>query len=103
MRRSYAEFLEQLKKALLGPSAKLPLNVRQDILEGRILEGVLNAFVVRVRGNASSITQEHIDELKAKGLSEDEIFEATVCAAFVAGAERYQAAMKAMAGSTDAP
>jgi hypothetical protein len=102
MRKSYAEFLDQLQKQLLGPLGKLPADVRRDIIDGRILEGKLNAFVVRVRANATSVTQEHIDELKASGLGEDEIFEATICAAFLAGLERYQVAMKALSGSTDA-
>jgi hypothetical protein len=102
MRKPYAPFLEQLKASLLDKGCVLPVEVRTDIIAGRILEGALNAFVVRVRGNASSITQQHIDELKAGGLTEDEIFEATLCAAFLAGHERYQAAMKAMGEQTDA-
>ena len=103
VRQSYADHLNRLKEQLLGPLGKLSVAVRRDVLEGRIVEGVLNAFVVRVRANATSVTQEHIDELKASGLSEDEIFDATLCAAFVAGAERYQAAMNALKEAKDAP
>jgi len=102
MRDSYSDYLSRLREQLLGPLGKLSPGIRRDILEGRIVEGALNAFVVRIRGNASSVTQEHIDELKAAGLDEDEIFDAAVCAAFVAGAERYQAAMKALNEAGDA-
>jgi hypothetical protein len=102
MRASYAEFITRLKRQLEGPLGKLPLKVRQDILEGRILDEPLNAFVVRVRANAVSVTQEHIDELKASGLDEDAIFDASVCAAFFAGWERWQAGMKALGKSGDA-
>jgi hypothetical protein len=101
MRNSYAKFMERLRKRLLEPDAELPGDVRREIIEGRIVDEPLNAFVVRIRANASSITQEHIDQLKAKGFAEDQIFEATVCAAFRAGLERYQAAMSALEGDVD--
>jgi hypothetical protein len=103
VRQPYADFLRQLREQLLGPLGKLPASVRLDILEGRIVDGVLNTFVVRVRANATSVTQGHIDELKAAGLDEDEIFDAAVCAAFYAGFERYQAGVNALKGTTDAP
>ena len=99
----FPEYLEKLRAQLVGPLGKLSEPIRRDILEGRIVEGALNAFVVRVRANATSITQAHIDELKASGLDEDEIFDAAVCAAFFAGAERWQAAMNALKEAGDAP
>jgi hypothetical protein len=102
VREPFGPFLERLRQQLVGPLGKLPAHVRRDIIEGRILDGPLNAFVVRVRANATSVTQQHIDELKASGLDEDEIFDAAVCAAFVAGVERYEAGMKALRGSSDA-
>jgi alkylhydroperoxidase family enzyme len=102
MRQPYDQFLDQLRGQLLGPLGKLSASVRRDIMEGRLVEGALNSFVVRVRANAPSVTQGHIDELKASGLQEDEIFDAAVCAAFVAGEERFGAAMKALEGAGDA-
>jgi hypothetical protein len=71
VREPYPDFLKRLREQLLGPAGRLAANVRRDIVEGRIVEGVLNAFVVRVRANASSVTQEHIYELKMKGYDED--------------------------------
>jgi alkylhydroperoxidase family enzyme len=103
MRASYGKFLEQLRAQLLTPKASLALDVRRDILDGRIVEGALNAFVVRVRGSASSMTQAHIDHTKSAGFTEDAIFEAAVCAACFAGIERYQAAMKAISEADHAP
>src|SRR5262245_3920735 len=103
MSASFVDYMDRVREQLLGPLGKLPVAVRREILEGRIVEGVLNAFVVRVRANAASVTQQHIDELKASGLDEDEIFDATVCAAFVAGAERYQAAVNALKEASNAP
>jgi alkylhydroperoxidase/carboxymuconolactone decarboxylase family protein YurZ len=103
VRASYADFLQRLSEQLLGPRGKLAAAVRRDILEGRILEGALNAFVVRVRANAPTVTQAHIDELRANGMDEDEIFDAAVCAAFYAGAERFQAVVSALKEAGDAP
>jgi hypothetical protein len=77
--------------------------VRRDILDGRILSEPLNNFVVRVRANASSIGPTHVSELKAIGMSEDEIFEATVCAAYRASVERYAAFQAALGDGDDAP
>jgi alkylhydroperoxidase/carboxymuconolactone decarboxylase family protein YurZ len=58
---------------------------------------------VRVRGSASTITEAHIAELLAGGLTEDEVFDATVCAAFRAGLERYEAGMNALEEAKRAP
>jgi hypothetical protein len=79
-----------LRQTLTGPSGRLASALRREVIEGRILEEPLNGFVIRVRANAASIGAEEIAELKRSGLSEDEIFEATVCAAFRAGLERYE-------------
>jgi alkylhydroperoxidase family enzyme len=103
MATPFTDYMNRLRDQLLGPLGKLPVEVRREIIEGRIVEGALNAFVVRVRANATSVKQEHIDELKAAGFDEDEIFDATVCAAFVAGVERYQAALNALKAANDAP
>jgi hypothetical protein len=91
MRAPYADFLVRLRESLTGSQARLAPDVRRDIIEGRILEEPLNAYVVRVRANAASIGPEEIAQLKQRGLSEDEIFEGTVCAAYRAGVERYEA------------
>jgi len=96
MTRPYEELLSQLRQRLVGPLGKLAKAVRQDILDGRIVDGRLNAFVVKVQANASSIVQADIDALKAEGFDEDQIFDAAVCAAFRAGEERYKATLHAL-------
>jgi alkylhydroperoxidase/carboxymuconolactone decarboxylase family protein YurZ len=104
VRDGYQELLGKLKQQLLGPLGKLAEQTRRDIIAGRIVDARLNDLVVRVRANASSVTQAHIDALKAAGTDEDEIFDAVVCAAFLAGEERYEAtlAVLAKAGDRDA-
>jgi hypothetical protein len=98
----YSGLLGRLRERLLGPLGKLPVDVRRDILEGRIVDGALNAFVVKVRANAASIEQRDIDALERNGYDDDEIFDAAVCAAFHEGEHRYAAALKAIEDAPDA-
>jgi alkylhydroperoxidase family enzyme len=46
-----------------------------------------------VRERAYTITDDEVEQLKATGFSEDEIFEQTVAAAIAQGLRRYDAAM----------
>jgi alkylhydroperoxidase family enzyme len=48
----------------------------------------LSGYLEKVRLHAYKVTDRDIDELKAAGLNEDEIFEHTVSAAVAAGLER---------------
>jgi alkylhydroperoxidase family enzyme len=53
-------------------------------------------YVAKVRDRAYTVTDAHVEALKAAGFSEDEIFEQTVSAAAAAGLERLQAGLEAM-------
>jgi alkylhydroperoxidase family enzyme len=55
------------------------------------------AYLETVRRHAYRVTDEHVAELRAGGLSEDEIFELTVAAAVAAGLERLDAGLRALA------
>jgi alkylhydroperoxidase family enzyme len=50
-----------------------------------------------VRRGAIAVTAEDVEELKAAGLTEDEIFELTVSTAVAAGLRRLQAGLAALA------
>lgn len=52
----------------------------------------LAPYLVRVRTRAYAITDREVEELKRGGLSEDEIFEATVSVAIDEGLRRLDAA-----------
>jgi alkylhydroperoxidase family enzyme len=54
------------------------------------------AYLEKVRSGAYAVTDRDVDELKAAGYSEDEIFEQTVSAAVSAGLERLEAGLRAM-------
>lgn len=56
----------------------------------------LAAYLDKVRTNAYKVTDEDIRALKAKGYSEDVIFEQTVSVAVAAGLERLDAAVEVL-------
>jgi len=53
----------------------------------------LSGYLEKVRLHAYKVTDRDVDELKAAGFSEDEIFEHTVSAAVAAGLERLDAGL----------
>ena len=54
------------------------------------------AYLEKVRTGAYRVTDADVEELKAAGHSEDEIFEQTVSAAVAAGLLRLEAGLKAL-------
>lgn len=54
----------------------------------------MDAYVAKVRDRAYTITDADVDALKDAGLSEDEIFEATVAVAIGEGLRRLDRAME---------
>ena len=55
------------------------------------------SYLEKVRGRAYAITDRDVQELKAAGLSEDEIFEATIGVAIAEGLRRLDAARAVLA------
>jgi alkylhydroperoxidase family enzyme len=53
----------------------------------------MGAYLEKVRRHAYKVTDRDVEELKAAGFSEDEIFEQTVSAATAAGLERLDAGL----------
>jgi alkylhydroperoxidase family enzyme len=56
----------------------------------------LEPYLEKVRLHAYKVVDRDVEELKAAGFSEDEIFEHTVSAAVAAGLHRLDAALKAL-------
>jgi hypothetical protein len=57
---------------------------------------VMASYLAKVREGAYAITDADVDELKAAGCSEDEIFEQTVAAAIGQGLRRLDAALEVL-------
>jgi hypothetical protein len=58
---------------------------------------LLAAYVEKVRRRAVEITDEEVAALLASGLSEDQVYEATLYAALSAGIERFDIGRRALA------
>ncbi|HET6602106.1 MAG TPA: hypothetical protein VFG57_09080 [Gaiella sp.] len=56
----------------------------------------LAPYLSKVRERASTVTDEDVEELKRAGLTEDEIFEATVSVAIAEGLRRLDAAERVL-------
>jgi alkylhydroperoxidase family enzyme len=56
----------------------------------------LSGYLEKVRLHAYKVTNRDVDELKAAGLNEDEIFEHTVSAAVAAGLERLDVGLRTL-------
>ncbi len=54
----------------------------------------LKSYLGKVRARAYTVTDRDVDELRSAGLSEDEIFEATVSVACAEGLRRLDAATR---------
>jgi alkylhydroperoxidase family enzyme len=53
----------------------------------------MSPYLAKVRERAYTVTDAEVEQLKADGFSEDEIFEQTVAVAIAQGLRRYDAAM----------
>jgi alkylhydroperoxidase family enzyme len=56
----------------------------------------MRAYLEKVRLHAYEVTDRDVGQLKAAGLSEDEIFEHTVAAAVATGLERLEAGLRVL-------
>jgi len=82
MRTQYDELMEQLRDAA-RPDREAPAE--------------FDSYLEKVRRHAYRTTDREVEELKAAGFSEDEIFEQTVSAAAAAGFERLAMALEVLA------
>jgi len=67
--------------------------LREAAQPGRPAPAAAEPYLAKVRRDARAVTDADIEQLKAAGLSEDEIFEQTVAVAVDAGLERLDAAL----------
>jgi hypothetical protein len=93
----HRERFEALITRVLGP-AQADLEIRMAALSGRPLPGLLAPWAEEVRNRADSISDEEVSSLRSAGLSDDVIFEITVCLAVGEG-ERRRAAWRRVRGA----
>jgi hypothetical protein len=83
----FAPLVEVLRAAALHGRAALSTNVRAALYEGNAL-GQLGEFERLVGERAETIAVADVDALRREAFSEDDIFEATICAALGAATRR---------------
>lgn len=94
----HAEKMRRVVEAVLDGPGELDPSVRKAIAgeSGGQIPPALLPYLDKVAHQAWTMTDEDIQALRRAGLSEDQIFEATVAAALGAGLERLRAGLTAL-------
>jgi hypothetical protein len=90
------ELWRRLEEAVLHSPGTLDPATRQALAEERDVPTALRAYVGKVHRHAYKVTDDDVAELRAAGLSEDQIFEATLAAALGAARVRLRAGLAAL-------
>ena len=77
--------MQALLDAVGGPEGTLPIEQRRELLSGQATAGALQWLAAKVLENPRSITEETFDQLRARGVSEDALYEIVCAAAIGAG------------------
>jgi alkylhydroperoxidase family enzyme len=75
---------------------ELIADLRADAQPQRAAPSEFAAYLEKVRLHAHKVTDRDVEDLKAAGFSEDEIFEQTISTAVAAGLERLDAGLRAL-------
>jgi hypothetical protein len=92
----YESMLGHLQNSVFSGPGTLDASVRQAIGAGDETRGVLGSYGSKVAQRDYNGLDECISQLRLEGYSDDQIFEATVCAALGAGLKRLRLVLNAM-------
>ncbi|HEY7957744.1 MAG TPA: hypothetical protein VII38_20700 [Polyangia bacterium] len=103
----YPLTVQEVMKALfagpgsLAPETRLAIAKRATETSGGTLAGgeapeALHAFIEKVTRESHRITDEDLAQLQAAGYTEDQVYEATVAAAFGAGLALFERGLRAV-------
>jgi alkylhydroperoxidase family enzyme len=92
----YATKLGDLDRAVLESAGTLDPAIRKAAAEGAPVPEALAGYVDKVRRHAYRVSDGDVERLLGAGYSQDQIFEATVAAAFGAARARLRAGMDSM-------
>ncbi|BBZ02704.1 hypothetical protein MCHIJ_21410 [Mycolicibacterium chitae] len=81
---------------VLGRGGKAPPALRRAAFDNAGLDEPLRTLIDKVAHRAHRVTDEDIAEVRAAGLSEDQIFEVMVCAAVGQAHRQHTAALAAL-------
>ncbi|RSN39160.1 hypothetical protein DMC64_39185 [Amycolatopsis sp. WAC 04197] len=91
----HGDVARNLRHAVLESPAATDKSIRTAALTGERLPGPLHSYAANVRDASHRITDADVQQLKAAGYSEDEIFEVTVAAAVGAALRGFDAGNRA--------
>lgn len=94
--RSIDDRLDDLLDHVVDGPGELPSVIRYAAASGSDVPSVARAYVEKVRRHAYKVVDRDVEELKAAGWSEDQIFELTVATAVGAGVSRLDHARRAL-------
>lgn len=85
---------------ILGDAATAPLELRRAAFDNAGLDEPIRTLLDKVAYRSYRVTDEDVAAVGAAGLSEDQIFEITVCAAVGQATRQYTGALEALAAAT---
>lgn len=88
--------IQRLREAVLRGPGTLDRELRAAAYQALDTPGPLGAYVKKMASQAYKVTDDDVTALGDVGFSEDQIFEATVCAAVGAGLVRLQKGLEAL-------
>jgi hypothetical protein len=91
-----AALLAELRRVVFEAPARSNAAVRAAAASGGPLAEPVQSYAAKVRDESYRVTDSDIAELRAAGVSEDEIFEVTVAAALGAACHRLDAGLRAL-------
>lgn len=92
----YERGIRLLKRTILTSPGQLSPELREAAVSCAEIQGLLGEYVNQVRHRAWEITDADIEALRQAGYAEDQIFEATVCAAVGAGLARLEKGLEVL-------
>ncbi len=88
--------IQRLREAVLTGPGMLDRDLRAAAYQALDNPGPLAVYVKQIASQAYKVTDDHVLALRNAGFSEDQIFEATVCAAVGAGLARLERGLDAL-------
>jgi alkylhydroperoxidase family enzyme len=86
--------LEELRERVTEGPGELSRSTRRAAATGQPVPGAAQAYTDKVRRHAYKVTDRDVEDLKAAGWSEDEIFELTIAIAMGEGLSRVEHARR---------
>lgn len=92
----YSGLISDLREAVFGEQGQVDPELRRSAASGDPLPDPWKSYVAKVRNESWDIEDSDIEDLKAVGRNEDEIFEMTVAAAVGASLRTLNAGLRAL-------